>query len=274
MNETMTPEEKLEELCKDWESTYNNFSLEGMAYNTTIKRENEEIQKLVDNVFKPLTNNMIEVATRVSNFGDYSFNIIMHVKDDRTFSAQFSIPARNLTEERFIEGLFQKIWYTLGRGIVNGYTIDIRETAKLAGYIKLTEVETRQSGIFAALQEKASKRVKDSDRLTKLAGDYEKWRREILSLMNEVGVAWYESTEFLPGMKLMLENHRTGEITVKEIRSLSKKSASPLYRFTDGSYIPVNSDRLIRRGTWFANNDHYRKIGATLGETTAKAANQ
>lgn len=274
MNETMTPEERLEELCKDWESTYNNFSLEGIAYNTMIKRENEEIQKLVDNVFKPLTNNMIEVATRVSNFGDYSFNIIMHVKDDRAFSARLSIPPRNLTEERFIEGLFQKIWYTLGGGIVNGYTTDIRETAKLAGYIKLTEVEAKQSELFAALQEKANKRVKDSDRFTELAKSYEDWRRKVFSLMNEVGIAWYESTEFLPGMKLMLENHRTGEITVKEIRSLSKKSASPLYRFTDGSYVPVNSDRFLRLGTWFANNDHYRKIGATLGETTAKAANQ
>lgn len=274
MNETMTPEERLEELCKDWESIYNNFSLEGMAYNTTIKRENEEIQKLVDNVFKPLTNNMIEVATRVSNFGDYSFDIIMHVKDDRTFSGQLSMPSRNLTEEQFIEKLFRRIWYTLGRGIVNGYTTDIRETAKLAGYIKLTEVEARQSEVFAALQEKANKRVEDSAKFTKLTGDYEDWRRKVFSLMNEVGIAWYESTEFLPGMKLMLENHRTGGITVKEIRSLSKKSASPLYRFTDGSYVPVNSDRFFRLGTWFANNDHYRKIGATLGETAAKAANQ
>ena len=101
MNETMTLEERLEELCKDWESTYNNFSLEGMAYNTTIKRENEEIQKLVDNVFKPLTNNMIEVATRVSNFGDYDFNIIIHIKDDHTFSAHLSMPSRNLTAEQF-----------------------------------------------------------------------------------------------------------------------------------------------------------------------------
>ena len=274
MNETMTPEERLEELCRDWESTYNNFSLEGMAYNTTIKRENEEIQKLVDNVFKPLTNNMIEVATRVSNFGDYSFDIIMHIKDDRTFSAQLSMPSRNLTEEQFIEKLFRRLWYTLGRGIVNGYTTDIRETARLAGYIKLTEVEARQSEVFAALQEKANKRVEDSDRFTKLAKSYEDWRRQIFSLMNVVGIAWYESAEFLPGMKLMLENHRTGEITVKEIRSLSKKSASPLYRFTDGSYVPVNSDRFLKLGTWFANNDHYRKIGATLGETTAKAANQ
>lgn len=274
MDKTMTPEERLEELCKDWESTYNNFSLEGIAYNTTIKRENEEIQKLVDNVFKPLTNNMIEVAARVSNFGDYSFDIIMHVKDDRTFSGQLSVLSRNVTEECFIERLFQRIWYTLGRGIVNGYTTDIRETAKLAGYIKLTEVEARQSELFAALQEKANKRVEDSAKFTKLTGDYENWRRQIFSLMNVVGIAWYESTEFLPGMKLMLENHRTGEITVKEIRSLSKKSASPLYRFTDGTYVPVNSDRFLRLGTWFANNDHYRKIGATLGETTAKAANQ
>lgn len=274
MNETMTPKERLEELCKDWESTYNNFSLEGIAYNTTIKRENEEIQKLVDNVFKPLTNNMIEVATRVSNFGDYSFDIIMHVKDDRTFSGQLSVLSRNVTEECFIERLFQRIWYTLGRGIVNGYTTDIRETAKLAGYIKLTEVEARQSELFAALQEKANKRVEDSAKFTKLTGDYENWRRRVFSLMNEVGIAWYESTEFLPGMKLMLENHRTGEITVKEIRSLSKKSASPLYRFTDGSYVPVNSDRFLKLGTWFANNDHYRKIGATLGEKMAKAANQ
>lgn len=273
MDKTMTQEEELELLCKDWEDICGNYKLERAAYVTMAKREGEEIQKLVDSIFKQLTDNMIDVLSQLSLSGDYCFDINLHAKDGRTFSNQLNISLRNLKEDQFIEGLFQKIWYTLGRGIVNGYITSIHETAKFAGYIKLTEVEARRSEVFTALQERADKRRKDSDRLNELSNNYDIWRRKVTSLMGEVGRAWYSSTEFHPGMKLVLRNCRTGKVSVKEIRSLSKKSANPLYRFTDNSYVPVDSDRILKLGTWFANNDYYRKIGTALDMDVAKVAN-
>lgn len=273
MDKTMTQEEELELLCKDWEDIYSNYKLERAAYVTMAKREDEEIQKLVDSIFKQLTDNMIDVISRLSLSGDYCFDINLHAKDGCTLNSQLNISLRDLKEDQFIEGLFQKIWYTLGRGIVNCYTTSIHETAKFAGYIKLTEVEARRSEVFTALQERADKRRKDSDRLNELSNNYDIWRRKVISLMNEVGWTWYNSTEFHPGMKLVLKNYRTGKVSVKEIRSLSKKSATPLYRFTDNSYVPVDSNRILKLGTWFANNDYYRKIGTALDEYMAKVAN-
>ena len=271
MDNTMTREEKLEALCKDWESKYNSYSLERTAYKTMIEREDEELRKLVDGVFKLITSNAIEVIPYLSFSGEYYFDVNLRMENGALFSGQCRV-AERLTEERLIEELFKYIWYTLGRAIVNSNCINIREMTKLASCIKLTEVEIRQSKIFASFQERAIKRQQDSDIFNETSSNYETWRRNILSLMSIVSETWYKSTEFLPGMKLVASNLRTGEASVKVIRSLSKRSADPLYRFTDGSYIPVNSDRILCLGTWFANNDYYRKVGSVLGEHQAELA--
>lgn len=271
MDNTMTCEERLEALCKDWESKYNSYTLERAAYKAMIERENEELRKLVDGVFKLITSNAIEVIPCLSTSGDYYFDVSLHMENGAMPSGQCRV-AERLTEERLIEELFKQIWYVLGRVIVNSNCINIREMSKLASYIKLTEMEIRQGKIFASFQERAIKRQQDSDIFNETASNYVTWRRNILSLMSLVSETWYKSTEFLPGMKLVVSNLRTGEASVKVIRSLSKRSADPLFRFTDGSYIPVNSDRILRLGTWFANNDYYRKVGSALGEHQAKLA--
>ena len=65
-------------------------------------------------------------------------------------------------------------------------------------------------------------------------------------------------------MRVILENLRTGDTSMKIIKSLSEKSSEPLLRFTDGSYVPVNSKRILKLSTWVANNDRYRNIVNTL----------
>ena len=65
-------------------------------------------------------------------------------------------------------------------------------------------------------------------------------------------------------MKVVLENLRNGDTSVKTIKSLSEKSAEPLLRFTDGTYTPVNSNRILKLSTWVVNNDRYKNIATTL----------
>lgn len=138
-----------------------------------------------------------------------------------------------------------------------------RESSVLWGR-KHPVLDLRQGVFFPTIQKILDEREESNKRYTSIHHRYNNLTTGITQALAEASNAWYQEYTLIPGMKVVLENLRNGDTSMKTIKSLSERSSEPLLRFTDGTYTPVNSNRILKLSTWIVNNDRYKNIATTL----------
>lgn len=258
----------VDKVCKNWETTFNNYKLVNVVCERTREKNKAELQCLVNDIFSKLTSNIIEAELKPANDLVNSYLIIhLDPKTPRgysTFSYPWSVRTGEPTEEQFISVILRSLRYLLGQALMDNPSMPTEMMSRVVGFIKLIEIDLRQNAIFSKIKEMLDEEAKACEKVSSIRQVYQNMRTEITNAMMEASNAWYEVDNLLPGGKVILGNLRTGSVSVRVIRSFSKKSSEPLFRFTDGTSVPVNSDRIYKFSTWLANNDCYKKIAITL----------
>ena len=261
--------EALDKACENWEAIYNDCKLEDAIYEVTQKKTKESLQNLAENTFSKITNNVIEATiTPAIATSSHTITIWIHLESGKsTTSTIYPWPmsdAIKVTEEQLISTLLQGIQSTLGKILIYESQITPTELMRISSYIRLIELDVRQGVFFPAVQKALDEQAASYMRHISAHHKLNNLTTGITQALAEASNTWYEENTLLPEMRVILENLRTGDTSMKIIKSLSEKSAEPLLRFTDGSYVPVNSKRILKLSTWVANNDKYRDIVNTL----------
>lgn len=261
--------EALDKACENWEAIYNDCKLEDAIYEVTQKKTKESLQTLAENTFSKITNNVIEVTiTPAIATTSHTITIWIHLESGKcTTSTIYPWPmsdAIKVTEEQLISTLLQGIQSTLGKILIYDSQVAPTELMRISSYIRLIELDVRQGVFFPAVQKALDEQAASYMRYISAHHKLNNLTTGITQALAEASNAWYEENTLLPEMRVILENLRTGDTSMKIIKSLSEKSSEPLLRFTDGSYVPVNSKRILKLSTWVANNDQYRNIVNTL----------
>lgn len=258
----------VDKVCKNWEATFNNYKLVNAVCERTREKNKAELQCLVNDIFSKLTNNIIEAELKpASDLAHCYLAIRLDPKTSRgynTSSYPWSARTGEPTEEQFIFVILRSLRYLLGQALTENPSMPTEMMSRVVGFIKLIEIDLRQNAIFSKIKEMLDEEAKACEKVSSVRQVYQNMRIEIAKAMTEASNAWYEENTLLPEMRVILENLRTGDTSMKIIKSLSEKSSEPLFRFTDGSYVPVNSKRILKLSTWVANNDRYRNIVNTL----------
>lgn len=258
----------VDKVCKNWEATFNNYKLVNAVCERTREKNKAELQCLVNDVFSKLTSNIIEAELKPASDLVHSYLIIhLYPKTPRgynTSSYPWSVRTGEPTEEQFIFVILRSLRYLLGQALMDNPSMPTEMMSRVVGFIKLIEIDLRQNAIFSKIKEMLDEEAKACEKVSSVRQVYQNMRIEIAKAMIEASNAWYEEGNPLPGGKVVLGNLRTGSISVKVIRSFSKRSSEPLFRFTDGTSVPMNSNRICKFSTWLANNDCYKKIATTL----------
>ena len=258
----------VDKVCKNWEATFNNYKLVNAVCERTREKNKAELQCLVNDIFSKLTNNIIEAELKpASDLAHCYLAIRLDPKTSRgynTSSYPWSARTGEPTEEQFIFVILRSLRYLLGQALTENPSMPTEMMSRVVGFIKLIEIDLRQNAIFSKIKEMLDEEAKACEKVSSVRQVYQNLRIEIAKAMTEASNAWYEENTLLPEMRVILENLRTGDTSMKIIKSLSEKSSEPLFRFTDGSYVPVNSKRILKLSTWVANNDRYRNIVNTL----------
>ena len=261
--------EALDKACENWEAIYNDCKLEDALYEVTQRKSKESLQSLVENTFGKLTNNIIEaeIVPAVASSA-HTITVYIHLDNRKAVtSAIYPWPMTSgieVTEEQFISTLLQGIKSTLGKALIYESSVTPTEIVRIANCIKLIELDIRQGVFFPTIQKTLDEREESYEKYTSIHRKYNNLTTGITQALAEASNAWHREYTLLPGMKVVLENLRNGDTAVKTIKSLSEKSAEPLLRFTDGTYTPVNSNRILKLSTWIVNNDQYKNIATTL----------
>ena len=257
----------VDKVCKNWEVTFNSYKLVNTVYERTCEQNKAELQCLVNDSFSKLTSNIIEAELKPASALVNSYlTIRLDPKTPRgynTSSYPWSVRTGE-TEERFISAILRSLRSLLGQALMDNPSIPTEMVSRVVGFIKLIEIDLRQNAVFSKIKEMLDKEAKAREKVASVCQVYQNMRTEIVKAMMEASEAWYEEGNLLPGGKVILGNLRTGDISVKVIRSFSKRSSEPLFRFTDGTSVPMNSNRICKFSTWLANNDCYKKIATTL----------
>ena len=257
----------VDKVCKNWEATFNSYKLVNTVYERTCEQNKAELQCLVNDSFSKLTSNIIEAELKPASALVNSYlTIRLDPKTPRgynTSSYPWSVRTGE-TEERFISAILRSLRSLLGQALMDNPSIPTEMVSRVVGFIKLIEIDLRQNAVFSKIKEMLDKEAKAREKVASVCQVYQNMRTEIVKAMMEASEAWYEEGNLLPGGKVILGNLRTGDISVKVIRSFSKRSSEPLFRFTDGTSVPMNSNRICKFSTWLANNDCYKKIATTL----------
>ena len=261
--------EALDKACENWEAIYNDCKLEDTIYEVTQKKTKESLQNLTENTFSKITNNVIEVTiTPAVATSSHTITIWIHLESGKgTTSTIYPWPmsdAIRVTEGELISTLLQGIKSTLGKILIYESSVTPAELMRISSYIRLIELDVRQGVFFPAVQKALDEQAASYMRHISAHHKLNNLTTGITQALAEASNAWYQEYTLIPGMKVVLENLRNGDTSVKTIKSLSEKSAEPLLRFTDGTYTPVNSNRILKLSTWIVNNDQYKNIATTL----------
>lgn len=261
--------EVLDKACENWEAIYNDCKLEDALYEVTQRKSKESLQNLIESSFGKITNNVIE-AEIVPAVASSAHTIMVYIHLDNRKAVTSTIypwpmsSVIDVTEEQFISTLLQGIKSTLGKALIYESSVTPAEIVRISNCIRLIELDLRQGVFFPTIQKILNEREESNKRYTSIHHKYNNLTTGITQALAEASNAWYQEYTLIPGMKVVLENLRNGDISVKTIKSLSEKSAEPLLRFTDGTYTPVNSNRILKLSTWIVNNDQYKNIATTL----------
>ena len=263
--------EILDEKCKDWCSKRNSFELENTVYPTTSAKNFKRLQDSFNSVFDDITNGTIKVTIKPphSIYDSIGYLVIefynsINEKLYGDISFPFRESERSFSKDTFINRIYKDMRCMLGKAIEHQDLRTTKDILKIANYMYLTELDMLQSPLYDIAQEVISTEIDNRVKLKRLTNEYTSWTSDVRCTMIIAGQSWYEETTLVPGMKMSLVNLRTGEYSTRLIKSFSKKSQTPLIRFTDGSYIPVDSDRISKLITWLLNNEKYKVIADAL----------
>lgn len=261
--------EEVDVLCKGWEAKYNNHKLESAAYKLGVKKSTEKMQELACNIFSKTTNNALRVEMELSDtVGMYIFTITLRLKNGREcqiFSRPWvGIPTRQVTKDQFTHTLFRDIQRVLGRALTSDSIEDLSELSDITRDLMLVRLAMEQNKFFAATQTELTKRVEEYLKFDIEHRAYSTWGLSVRSAMLDAAAAWNAETSWTPGMKVAVIHTDIFDCSVKTLRDLSEEGSATWLNFTDGSCILKNGPYVYRLGTWFVNNDRYRKIASAL----------
>lgn len=268
----MTYEEackELDEACKDWEVINANYKLEKLAYETSYKEHQRNMQSSLDNVFGKLTHNTITVeAVPTPNSRKYMLRVFICCENGEVHHGDCYAwgikESQKVSEEEFLNSLFRGLRYALGSMLTNEMIVNTSELLKLASYISITEIDMRQSKIYDSLQKSIDELLEESDQMDLLKTKHDGWVDAIWEKALAASKAWFNEGLCAPGMKAVVYDYNTkryftGTIFFSEedndlvVGTASGKKVTALY-----------SPAVYGAATWLANNEKYKTIMQTI----------
>ena len=261
-------------LCENWKTTHSNYMLEEAAFKTDVNSLHERVQTLLDNVFSALSEGNIKVQrNHVTSIADHKLASI----NSNTFDVRF------FGEEQAIYGYKCPVYWeniekrgkeTFVNDLINflisrasNYAdaripnISLQMMSKLYSYLKLIELDVKEGSLYENLLTEIAKERELVNHHAEVVNTYRKWRDEVTEAIKNAGNAWFEqSCEFVPEMQVVIMDLRNRERTTKTTRSTSKRSAEPIVRFTDGSYVYKDNGRIDAIGTWLLQHEEFKEV--------------
>lgn len=268
--------EEIDRLCEGWEAKYNNHKLESTAYKLGVKESTEKMQELACNIFSKTTNNALRVTMELSDtVGMYIFTVTLHLKNGREcqiFSRPWvGIPTRQITKDQFTHTLFRDIQRVLGRALTSDSIEDLSELSSITRDLMLARLAMEQNKFFAVIQAELTKRVEEYLKFDVVHRAYSTWESSVKAAMLNAATTWNTETSLTPGMKVAVIHSDTYDYSVKTLKALSEEGSVTWLEFTDETRALKNGACVYKLGTWFANNDRYKKIATVLGFPEVKS---
>lgn len=266
--------EKIDELCEGWETKHNDYKLETAMYKLSSVENIEKMQDFTRSVFNKVTNGALNVDIGLSDtMGMYVFVITIRSRSGfecEGYSRPWLVaPVGQLTKEQFTRIFLQDIQHVLGRALTTDSIEDLSDLSEIVRGLTLAELAMEQNNFFTTLQAGLAERSEDCKNFNALDQEYTNWKGSIRRAMLNAAAIWFEETSLTPGMTIAIRDLTMQYCATKTLKTLSED----LLEFTDGSYLPQPSVHFHKAGTWFANNDRYRKIATALDFSEVKGLN-
>lgn len=268
----MTYEEackELDEACKDWEVINANYKLEKLAYETSCKEHQRNMQISLGNVFGKLTHNTITVeVVPTPNSRKYMLRVSIRCENGEVHHGDCYAwgikESQKVSEEEFLNSLFRGLRYALGSMLTDEVIVNTSELLKLASYISITEIDMRQSKIYDSLQKNADELLKEFDQLDLLKTKHDGWVDAIWEKALAASKAWFEEGLCVPGMKAVVYHHGTRAYFTGTILFSEEDHDLVVGTASGRMVVALNSSAVYKAATWLANNEKYRTIMQTI----------
>lgn len=268
----MTYEEackELDEACKDWEVINANYKLEKLAYETSCKEHQRNMQISLGNVFGKLTHNTITVeVVPTPNSRKYMLRVSIRCENGEVHHGDCYAwgikESQKVSEEEFLNSLFRGLRYALGSMLTDEVIVNTSELLKLASYISITEIDMRQSKIYDSLQKNVDELLKEFDQLDLLKTKHDGWVDAIWEKALAASKAWFEEGLCVPGMKAVVYHHGTRAYFTGTILFSEEDHDLVVGTASGRMVVALNSSAVYKAATWLANNEKYRTIMQTI----------
>lgn len=264
-------------LCENWKTTHSNYKLEEAVFKTDVNSLHARVQALFDNIFPVLSEGNIRVERgHVTDVSDRNPAAIQsNTLEVRLFNGECTTygyrcvvyweSIAKMDKETFVDNLMRfLIDRTCNYAQVRISDINLQTMSKLYGYMRLIELDVKQSSLYEDLLTEIAKEKEIVKCRAEVVAGYKKWCDEVTKAIEDAGNAWLEQgPEIVPGMKIAILDLRNRRRVTKIVRSTSKRSAEPIVRFTDGSFIYTNNGRIDAVGTWLLQHEEFKEVADT-----------
>ena len=261
-------------LCENWKTTRSNYMLEEAAFKTDVNALHERVQTLLDNVFSALSEGNVKVERshvtsivnhRPTSINSNSFDVKFFGEEQKVSAYLCPVYWENIEgdgKQIFADNLIK---FLIARASVYAETrirkVNLQMMSKLYSYLKLIELDVKEGSLYENLLTEIAKEREIVDRHAEVVDAYRNWCDEVAEAIKNAGNAWFEqSCEFVPEMQVVIMDLRNRERTTKTVRSTSKRSAEPIVRFTDGSYVYKDNGRIDAIGTWLLQHEEFKEV--------------
>ncbi len=260
----MTYEERVKrvrELAGDYNSIIANFDLEKVLYNNIRSTANKSLQQLIGSL------SLGDIHILADSDGHLAVT-----KDD--WEVEECLYRYKLLDSGYMGGDAEKIFrdtleellLRLITNIARSKKYKVSDVARLASYASLimANVDIDAAGTVKKITDefKQAKERFDAKR-----AQYDSYRSTLSSELYSLSREWYlEKAVFVPGMKIGINNFKTGETVVRTIKKckFTDDLGHCSITFNESSATVTDPSRISMAVTWYLNNGECSDIAKAI----------
>lgn len=254
-------------LCENWKTTHSNYTLEEAVFKTDANALHARVQALFDNIFPVLSEGTIRIQRKhvTETAHTNALEVRLFGGESPVYGYKCQVPWEAIAEgdkETFVDNLIKFLIERVGNYVQASLpNISLQRVSKIYGYLRLIELDIKESSLYEDILTEIAKEKELVDHHVKAVIAYRKWCEEVTKAIENAGNAWFsQNPEIVPGMKVVILDLRSRQRAIKTVRSTSKRSAEPIVRFTDGSYVYTKSGKIDAITTWILQHEEFKEV--------------
>lgn len=260
----MTYEERVErvrELAGDYDSIVANFELEKALHNNIRNTANKSLQQLIESL------SLGDIRISADSDGHLTVAKDDWEVEECLYRYAFLGPGYiGGDAEKIFRDTLEELLLRLITNIAKSKKYKVSDVARLASYANLIMVNV---DIDAArtIKKIADEYKQAKERFDAKRAQYDSYRSTLSSELHALSREWcLEKAVFVPGMKIGINNFKTGETVVRTIKKC--KFTDDLEHcsitFNESSSTVTDPSRISTGVTWFLNNGECSDIAKTI----------